>query len=95
MMQEKNLKIMNYLFYKMRNGMKLWILLSVILILVVGCGNKHAGSIESSGTLEAVEVNIASKVAGQLLKLNVEEGSKVNVGDTIATLATSAGAGRC
>ena len=66
--------------------MKLWILLSVILILVVGCGNKHAGSIESSGTLEAVEVNIASKVAGQLLKLNVEEGSKVNVGDTIATL---------
>jgi HlyD family secretion protein len=51
-----------------------------------GCGNNHGGAIEASGTLEAVEVNVSSKVSGQLLRLNIAEGSEVRTGDTLAIL---------
>lgn len=54
--------------------------------LIPGCGNNHSGTIEASGTLEAVEVNISSKVSGQLLRLNIAEGSEVRQGDTLAIL---------
>jgi len=58
----------------------------LVAIIQFGCGNNHNGAIEASGTLEAVEVNIASKVAGQLLQLQVEEGVKISKGDTIAII---------
>ncbi|HAP34410.1 MAG TPA: hypothetical protein DCQ28_00125 [Bacteroidetes bacterium] len=51
-----------------------------------GCNSKHEGAIESSGILEAVEVNVASKVSGQLLRLNIREGDIVAKGDTIALI---------
>lgn len=57
-----------------------------LLFFVSGCSNNHDGAIEASGTLEAVEVNVSSKVAGQLLQLNVAEGTKVQAGDTLAIL---------
>ena len=63
------------------------IMISALLSLT-GCGNGHPGTIEASGTLEAVEVNIASKVPGQLLKLLVSEGSVLQQGDTIAVIDT-------
>ncbi|MDP1677982.1 MAG: efflux RND transporter periplasmic adaptor subunit [Bacteroidota bacterium] len=53
---------------------------------VSGCGSDHDGAIESSGILEAVEVNVASKVSGQLLRLNIREGDIVEKGDTIALI---------
>lgn len=58
----------------------------VCSIVLVGCNSKHDGSIESSGILETVEVNVASKVSGQLLQLNVREGDVVAKGDTIALI---------
>ncbi|HTR81833.1 MAG TPA: efflux RND transporter periplasmic adaptor subunit [Bacteroidota bacterium] len=54
--------------------------------LLAGCGNGHNGAIEASGTLEAVEVNVSSKVAGQIQSLFVDEGSAVKAGDTLAIL---------
>jgi HlyD family secretion protein len=56
------------------------------VMTLAGCSNKHAGTIEASGTLEAVEVNVSSKVAGQIQILFVDEGSTVKAGDTLAVL---------
>lgn len=60
-----------------------FILLSLGLI---GCGNDHKGTIEASGTLEAVEVRVSAKVPGQIDRLFVDEGSQVKEGDTLAVL---------
>lgn len=60
---------------------------SVLLTLgLLGCGNGHKGTIEASGTLEAVEVRVSAKVPGQVDKLFVDEGSQVKTGDTLAIL---------
>ena len=55
-------------------------------LIAAGCGNDSTGSIEASGTLEAVEVNISARTSGQLLKLSVREGDNVKAGDTIAVI---------
>ncbi|HTY12313.1 MAG TPA: efflux RND transporter periplasmic adaptor subunit [Bacteroidota bacterium] len=55
-------------------------------LTLAGCSDKHAGAIEASGTLEAVEVNVSAKVAGQVQSLFVDEGSIVKAGDTLAIL---------
>lgn len=62
------------------------LLTTASLLILAGCSTDHDGMIEASGTLEAVEVNVSSKVSGQLLQLNVAEGSKVLAGDTLAIL---------
>lgn len=62
------------------------LLLSLTFAVVMpGCGSNEQ-RIESSGILEAVEVNVSSKTAGQLLRLQVSEGSIVQQGDTIAVI---------
>ena len=57
----------------------------LLLFFAPGC-NKNDAALESSGTLEAVEVNVSSKTAGQLLRLNVQEGALVKKGDTLAII---------
>jgi HlyD family secretion protein len=57
----------------------------ILLTMIIGCG-KEKGGIESSGILEAVEVNVSAKTAGQILRLLVKEGSAVQQGDTIAVI---------
>ncbi|MCX6567859.1 MAG: efflux RND transporter periplasmic adaptor subunit [Candidatus Aminicenantes bacterium] len=49
-------------------------------------GNGAKAVISASGTIETVEVHIASKVAGELLELAVEEGTKVKPGDKLAVV---------
>ena len=76
---------------KKRKIISLYLRFAVILIILlslIGCGNGHPGMIEASGTLEAVEVNISSKVPGQLVHLLVSEGSVLQEGDTIAVIDT-------
>ncbi len=60
-----------------------WIFLSVLILLFVGCGDNGKKSIEASGTIEATNVIISSKVNGEVKELKVDEGSKVNKGDTL------------
>lgn len=61
----------------------------VVLIGLTGCGNKHAGTIEASGTLEATEVKVSTKVPGQVQKFFIQEGSQVKAGDTLLILDRS------
>jgi HlyD family secretion protein len=56
-------------------------------LLIQGCReHKNIGSIVASGTIEAIEVNVASKTSGQIEKIFVEEGSRVRTGDTLAVI---------
>ena len=62
---------------------------TLILIAVCGlaCASKaDKGVISASGTIEAIEVDVASKVAGQVLELAVDEGARVKAGDVLATV---------
>jgi len=62
---------------------------AVFTVLLAGCGNNHPGMIDASGTLESVDVNVGTKVPGQILRLYVDEGSRVRTGDTLALLDQS------
>ncbi|MFI5251600.1 MAG: HlyD family secretion protein [Bacteroidota bacterium] len=55
-------------------------------LLLLGCSNKNTNEIKGSGTLEATEVSISAKVQGEILKLFVDEGSRVKEGDTLAII---------
>jgi len=67
--------------------------IAVVLAVLAGpaCSG-HAGKdvISASGTIEAVEVNVAAKVSGQVLELAVGEGSRVRAGDKLAVIDHSA-----
>ncbi len=61
--------------------------LALIILAGPACSSKaDRNVISASGTIEAIEVNVASKVAGQLLTLAVDEGAKVDPGDVLATV---------
>jgi HlyD family secretion protein len=64
--------------------------LAIALVIAAGalaCGPRRAANeITASGTIEAVEVDVASKVSGQILALAVEEGARVRPGDLLATV---------
>ena len=70
----------------LKNGDLKWITFFILFLFFTGCGNNRDGAIEASGTLEAVEVNVSSKLSGQINGLLVREGEKINKGDTIAIL---------
>jgi HlyD family secretion protein len=60
--------------------------LFLIVFLLTSCSNNHSGQLESTGTLEATEVNVSAKTSGQLQKLFIDEGSNVKENDTLAIL---------
>ncbi len=66
--------------------MKTTILLILVAISAFGCGNNGTGVIEASGTLEATEVRVSSKVSAQIESIRVDEGSAVQSGDTLMIL---------
>jgi len=64
---------------------------TIAIILAVSAGlacsaNRAKNVISASGTIEAVEVNVASKVAGQVLELGFKEGTRVKPGETLALI---------
>jgi membrane fusion protein YbhG len=56
-----------------------------LLILVPGCA-RQSNFVEGSGTIEMDEVEVASLVGGRLLRLLVNEGDRVEAGDTLVYL---------
>ncbi len=62
----------------------------VLCLAVLGglscAGNGAKDVIYASGTIETVEVHVASKVSGELLELAVEEGTRVKPGDKLAVV---------
>src|SRR5574341_2235039 len=61
------------------------VLLLTLVIFSCTIGNNR-GVITASGTIEATDVNVSSKVAGQILRLPIREGSTVKEGDLIASI---------
>ncbi len=63
------------------------ITLGLLALAAAACAGKGVKDvISASGTIEAVEVNVASKVPGQLLELAVDEGARVTTGDRLASI---------
>jgi HlyD family secretion protein len=62
----------------------------VLCLAVLGglscAGNGAKDFISASGTIETVEVHVAAKVSGELLELDVEEGTRVKQGDKLAVV---------
>ena len=59
-------------------------ILTAILFLIAGCGKeKDSDSITASGTIEAVDVILSSKAAGQVKRITIKEGDKVKTGDLL------------
>jgi HlyD family secretion protein len=58
----------------------------VALAGIACSGGRPKEVISASGTIEAVEINVASKVVGQIVKLAAEEGRRVKPGDTLAVV---------
>jgi HlyD family secretion protein len=63
------------------------VVLALAVLAGAACAARSDKSVlAASGTIEAVEVNVASKVPGQVLTLAVEEGARVQPGDVLATI---------
>lgn len=58
----------------------------VIALLAAGCSNSDNGTIEASGTIEGTEINVAAEVAGRILAVPRDEGTRVQRGDTLAMI---------
>ncbi len=65
---------------------KLTVLVLVSLAGLACSSRADKNIISASGTIEAIEVNVASKVSGQILDLAVDEGARVRPGDVLATV---------
>jgi HlyD family secretion protein len=69
--------------------MKLKMSLFIIILTAVlaSCSGQHGkGVISASGTIEAVEVNVATKVGGEVEERTVDEGYRVKPGDRLAVI---------
>ncbi|HPI38088.1 MAG TPA: efflux RND transporter periplasmic adaptor subunit [Ignavibacteriaceae bacterium] len=66
--------------------MKIFLVLSCMafLIALTSCsGNGDGNSIEASGTIEATNITVSAKTAGEIKYIKFEEGERINAGDTI------------
>lgn len=52
-------------------------------VMLAGCSGNSKDRIEASGTIEGTDVNIGSEVSGRVEEVRVEEGTKVQRGDTL------------
>ncbi len=60
------------------------------IIFIFGCSNSNdPNQIETSGTIEALEVDIKTKVPGELIDVKIKEGEKVKSGDVIFVIDDS------
>ena len=70
------------------------VLLAVVLIVIGGFSyylyqNSRPSGLIASGTIEATDVTVSSKVVARVLAVKVDEGSQVKQGDTLALLDPS------
>jgi multidrug efflux pump subunit AcrA (membrane-fusion protein) len=59
----------------------------VISMTITGCGNelqKNEPTLAIDGVVEAKEVDVSSKIAGRIEKVNVQEGDTVKAGQVLA-----------
>jgi len=58
----------------------------IVILLLNSCHQKEEGGIKASGIIEAIEVEVSNKVAGQIKNLYYEEGQFVNKNDLLAEI---------
>ncbi|MEI6126791.1 MAG: efflux RND transporter periplasmic adaptor subunit [Pseudomonadota bacterium] len=58
----------------------------LFFLMLAGCARSADTRVESTGTIEATQVDIRSEVAGRILNLPVDEGRRVHPGDTLAEI---------
>ncbi len=56
------------------------------LMLLAGCNRNSTNLIESTGTIEATEVDIRAEASGTIVALNFDEGDWVKRGDILADI---------
>jgi len=61
-------------------------LLSVVLFLLLGCNQNSSSLVESTGTLEATQIDIRAEVGGKVLKLYFDDGDRVKPGAVFAEI---------
>jgi len=61
-------------------------IVTVLAVLLASCGGNKGDVIEASGTIEGTDVNIGVEVGGKVLRLLVDEGSRVATGDTLLVI---------
>jgi HlyD family secretion protein len=61
--------------------------LLAVLAGVLGCRESRAADVQGTGTLEVVEVDVAPLAPGRVVRVLVQEGQSVRVGETVAILA--------
>lgn len=60
----------------------------LLIVFISSCGNgKDTNSINSSGTIESVNVTISSKTSGTIIKINFKEGDRVKKGDLLVEIS--------
>ena len=57
-------------------------------ILLGSCAKRVAETIEATGTLEVVEVSVSPSIPARVVRVLVDEGAVVRVGDTLVVLST-------
>jgi len=60
--------------------------LLILLVACAGCSPSGKRMVESTGTIEATQVDIRSEVGGVILKLHADEGDGVGPGDLLADI---------
>lgn len=60
--------------------------LVTILLILPGCSDNSRDHIVASGTIEGTDINIGSEVSGRVKDVPVDEGTKVNRGDTLVII---------
>lgn len=69
-----------------KNTFLLPLLILTILILFTSCSDNDVRKISATGTIEAVEIRIASKVSANVSRIFIDEGNAVREGDTLVVL---------
>jgi len=64
----------------------LWFLLFMLFVITSCSKENNISIIEGTGTIEAVQVNVSSGVAGIIKNILVEEGDKVKAGDILVEI---------
>jgi HlyD family secretion protein len=68
------------------NNKSLIFFIILSLISLAGCNRSSTNLIESTGTIEATEVDIRAEATGKILALNFDEGDWVKRGDILAEI---------
>ncbi len=55
-------------------------------LMLTGCSGNSKDHIEASGTIEGTDVNIGSEVSGRVKQVRIEEGTRVQEGDTLVLI---------